>query len=173
MRACLAEANSRTVDAMHGQVDDHGEPRFTLEQIAAAMSGAVTAVTIHNYAPARRRPFGLGGDARALKPEQIAEMRALRAETTPAGKFRYTLQELADRFGVTNVTASRHCLDIQPGDPVTPRGGGGKHTTRKATRSPADATISIRIASNAGLLELGNSLKRWSAAARISADCAR
>jgi transcriptional regulator with XRE-family HTH domain len=38
-----------------------------------------------------------------------------------AGEFRYTLQELAGRFGVTNVTASRYCLDIRSDRPPAPR----------------------------------------------------
>lgn len=111
----------RVLEAMHGQANDRGEPRFTLEQIAAAMPGTVTAATVHKYVPARRRGPGHGGDSRALEPEQIAAMRALRAETTLTGEFRYTLQELADRFGVTNVTASRYCLDIRPDRPPAPR----------------------------------------------------
>ena len=111
----------RVLEAMHGQANDRGEPRFTLEQIAAAMPGTVTAATVHKYVPARRRGPGRGGDSRALEPEQIAEMRTLRAETTPTGEFRYTLQELAGRFGVTNVTASRYCLDIRSDRPPAPR----------------------------------------------------
>jgi transcriptional regulator with XRE-family HTH domain len=111
----------RVLEAMHGQVDDQDRPRFTLEQIAAAMSGNVTATTIMNYAPASRRRSGRGGDSRALEPERIAEMRALRAETTQDHKPRYTLRQLAARFGVSDISVSRYCRDIQPGGPVTPR----------------------------------------------------
>ena len=117
----LTAFDLRVLEAMHGQVDDQDRPRFTLEQIAAAMSGNVTATTIMNYAPASRRRSGRGGDSRALEPERIAEMRALRAETTQDHKPRYTLRQLAARFGVSDISVSRYCRDIQPGGPVTPR----------------------------------------------------
>jgi hypothetical protein len=117
----LTAFDLRVLEAMHGQVDDQERPRFTLEQIAAAMSGNVSAMTIVKYAPASRRRSGRGGDSRALEPEQIAEMRALRAETTQDEKPRYTLRQLAARFGVSDISASRYCRDIQPGVPVTPR----------------------------------------------------
>jgi hypothetical protein len=117
----LTAFDLRVLEAMHGQVDDQDRPRFTLEQIAAAMSGNVTATTIMHYAPASRRRSGRGGDSRALEPERIAEMRALRAETTQDEKPRYTLRQLAARFGVSDISASRYCRDIQPGGPVTPR----------------------------------------------------
>lgn len=119
----LTAFDLRVLEAMHGQVDDQDRPRFTLEQIAAAMSGNVTATTIMNYAPASRRRSGRGGDSRALEPERIAEMRALRAETTQDGKPRYTLRQLAARFGVSDISVSRYCRDIQAGGPVAPRRG--------------------------------------------------
>lgn len=123
----LTAFDIRQLHAMHGQVDDQGRPRFTLEQIAASMSRKATAQTIHLYAPARRRPPGLGGDARALEPGQIARLRVLRAEKTPDGKLKYTQRELAAMFGTSDMTVSRYTRDMQLGTP------------RKRRKQPLDA----------------------------------
>jgi transcriptional regulator with XRE-family HTH domain len=110
----LSPFDIRQIRAMHAQHDDQARPRFTFRQIAATLPGGVSAMTVHTYVETRRRPPGLGGDARTLPPERIAELRALRAERTADGKFRYTLRELSKRFGVSDMTVSRYCRDIGP-----------------------------------------------------------
>jgi hypothetical protein len=102
----------RQIEAMRGQVNDHGRPRFTLSQIAAALPGEVTAATVWQYSPDKGghrpyRPRG-GGDEREVTPAQITRMRELRAETGPDGRRKYTQRAIAAMFGVSDATVGRH-----------------------------------------------------------------
>jgi transcriptional regulator with XRE-family HTH domain len=123
--------------AMRTQLDDQGRPRYTARQIAASLPYPVDEAVIHVHAPGpggQRR--GRGGDLRALPDQQIGRLRALRAKVGPDGKAVHTLRDLAIMFGISDMTASRYCRDIQ----VNSRASDGRpHITRARRIQPVDA----------------------------------
>lgn len=136
----LSPFDIRQVRAMHAQRDDQGRPRFTFHQIAAALPGDTSAALVHTWVQSRRRPPGLGGDARSLPPEKIAELRALRAEMTPAGKPRHTLKALAEQFGISDMSVSRYTADMRPAGPRRSR-----HQAYNAEGNPISDTLVQRV----------------------------
>lgn len=94
--------------AMRAQVDDDGHPRFTSDQVIAALHAPVSRVTLNRYAP---DPWRRGGWT--LDQVQIEEIRAKHEEHDEVtGKRRYTQTQLAAAYGVTPATISRLLRDI-------------------------------------------------------------
>jgi DNA invertase Pin-like site-specific DNA recombinase len=60
-----------------------------------------------------------GGQKPKLGPRQVALARQMYEETDPDGKRRYTVQQIAEEFGVTRPTIYRHLSTSTPTDKPT------------------------------------------------------
>ena len=140
------EFDAHLIAYLYGQVDRLGRRRYTLTQVAASLLHPLPAATVSAYLARSGMPRrGPGGDRRSLPDDRVAEMRAMRTETSPDGKPRYSLQQLADMFGISNMTASLYCRDIQvrarPGGLQMARG----HTLADGRTLAPDEVARVRV----------------------------
>lgn len=102
------EFDMQLIRFMHARRDQHGRPVFTRAQIAASL--------LHPLPPSaisKHLPRGRGGDPNTLPDPKIARMRELRALLGDNGKPVHSLHDLAERFGVSDITVSRYCRDLE------------------------------------------------------------
>lgn len=140
------EFDAHLIAYLYGQADRLGRRRYTMTQVAASLLHPLPAATVSAYLARSGMPRrGPGGDRRSLPDDRVAEMRAMRTETSPDGKPRYSLQQLADMFGISNMTASLYCRDIQvrarPGGLQMARG----HTLADGRTLAPDEVAQVRV----------------------------
>jgi hypothetical protein len=121
------EFDMQLIRFMHAHRDQHERPVFTRAQIAASL--------LHPLPPSaisKHLPRGRGVYLNALPDTKIARMRELRTQRGENGKPAHMLHELAEMFGVSDITVSRYCRDLEvspqserlPGITITTADGG-------------------------------------------------